>query len=157
MFRFLMWSTDLKLLYGSQLKDGWIFFCRDFTWVRSCDQADACDVLLNDLISELSVMQLTLSNRNMFAIEVFEFVREQIVCYPNTSIACRILFTFLVAVASAERNFSKLKLLKNYSRSTMFHEMLNGFAARWRSYWTWLILIHCHLLRIQECSVNFLW
>jgi hypothetical protein len=86
--------------------------------------------LLNDLISELSVMQLTLSNRNMFAIEVFEFVREQIVCYPNTSIACRILFTFLVAVASAERNFSKLKLLKNYSRSTMFHEMLNGFAAR---------------------------
>jgi hypothetical protein len=22
MFRFLMWSTDLKLLYGSQLKDG---------------------------------------------------------------------------------------------------------------------------------------
>jgi hypothetical protein len=33
-----------------------------------------------------------------------------------------------VTVASAERSFSKLKLLRNYLRSTMTQERLNGLA-----------------------------
>jgi hypothetical protein len=33
-----------------------------------------------------------------------------------------------VILASAERSFSKLKLLKNYLRSTMLQERLNGLA-----------------------------
>jgi hypothetical protein len=33
-----------------------------------------------------------------------------------------------VTVASAERSFSKLKLLKNYLRSTMTQDRLNGLA-----------------------------
>ena len=33
-----------------------------------------------------------------------------------------------VTVASAERSFSKLKLLKNYLRSAMSQERLNGLA-----------------------------
>jgi hypothetical protein len=49
-------------------------------------------------------------------------------CYPNISIAYRILFTMPVTVASAERSFSKLKLLKNYLRSKMSQERLNGLA-----------------------------
>jgi hypothetical protein len=49
-------------------------------------------------------------------------------CYPNISIAYLILFTVSVMVASAERSFSKLKLLKNYLRSTMTQERLNGLA-----------------------------
>ena len=43
-------------------------------------------------------------------------------------IAYRILFTVPVTVASAERSFSKLKLLKNYLRSAMSQERLNGLA-----------------------------
>jgi hypothetical protein len=39
-----------------------------------------------------------------------------------------ILFTMPVTVASAERTFSKLKLLKNYLRSVMSQERLNGLA-----------------------------
>jgi hypothetical protein len=49
-------------------------------------------------------------------------------CYPNASIAYRILFTVLVTVASVERSFSKLNLLKNYLRSPMTQERLNGLA-----------------------------
>jgi hypothetical protein len=37
-----------------------------------------------------------------------------------------ILFIVPVTVASAERSFSKLKLLKNHLRSTMSQDRLNG-------------------------------
>jgi hypothetical protein len=63
----------------------------------------------------------------MSAMEIFEYVRE-VDCYPNISIAYRILFTMPVTVASAERSFSKLKLLRNYLRSKMSQERLNGLA-----------------------------
>ena len=63
----------------------------------------------------------------MSAIKMFEFVRN-INSFPNISIAYRILFTVPVTVASAERSFSKLKLLKNYLRSAMSQERLNGLA-----------------------------
>ena len=63
----------------------------------------------------------------MTAMEIFEYVRE-VECYPNISIAYRILFTVPVTVASAERTLSKLKLLRNYLRSTVSQERLNGLA-----------------------------
>jgi hypothetical protein len=48
--------------------------------------------------------------------------------YPFANIAYRILLTIPVTVASAERSFSKLKLLKSYMRSTMTQERLSGLA-----------------------------
>ena len=48
--------------------------------------------------------------------------------YPNAIIAYRILLTIPVTVASAERSFFKLKLLKSYLRSTMTQKRLNGLA-----------------------------
>lgn len=48
--------------------------------------------------------------------------------YPNTYIALRIMLTTPVSVASAERSFSKLKLIKNYLRSTMRQDRLDGVA-----------------------------
>uniref|UniRef100_A0A8I6YFS3 HAT C-terminal dimerisation domain-containing protein n=1 Tax=Hordeum vulgare subsp. vulgare TaxID=112509 RepID=A0A8I6YFS3_HORVV len=70
---------------------------------------------------------MTLPNTLMPADQIYEFVRVAD-CYPNVSIAYRILLTVPVTVASAERSFSKLKLLKNYLRSTMSQERLNGLA-----------------------------
>ncbi|VAI92795.1 unnamed protein product [Triticum turgidum subsp. durum] len=70
---------------------------------------------------------MTLPNTLMSADQIFEFVRAAD-CYPNVSIAYRILLTVPVIVASAERSFSKLNLLKNYLRSTMSQDRLNGLA-----------------------------
>ena len=48
--------------------------------------------------------------------------------YPNLWVALRIALTLPVTVASAERSFSKLKLIKTYLRSTMGQERLSGLA-----------------------------
>ena len=48
--------------------------------------------------------------------------------YPNLSIGLRVLLTIPVSVASGERSFSKLKLVKTYLRSTMCQDRLNGLA-----------------------------
>ncbi|XP_025425056.1 zinc finger MYM-type protein 1-like [Sipha flava] len=48
--------------------------------------------------------------------------------YPNITTSLRIVLTIPVTVASAERSFSKLKLIKNHLRSTMSNERLTGLA-----------------------------
>ena len=61
-------------------------------------------------------------------IQMLEFLKRMDGCYPNTEIAYRILLTIPISVASAEKSFSKLKLIKNYLRSTMSQERLNGLS-----------------------------
>jgi hypothetical protein len=85
---------------------------------------DSFDFEENNLTSELRILQMTLPDRSMSSMEIFEFVR-RMDCYPNISVAYQILFTIPITVASAERSFSKLKLLKNYLRSIMSQERLN--------------------------------
>jgi len=46
--------------------------------------------------------------------------------YPNINVMLRIMLTTPVSVASAECSFSKLKLIKNYLRSSMSQERLEG-------------------------------
>ncbi|XP_066396219.1 uncharacterized protein [Miscanthus floridulus] len=120
-FGFLMNSTSLKAMDDADIKDHCIKFAKTFS------SDGSSDVDVNDIISELAVMQSTLPDKPMSAMEIFEFVTEAD-CYPNISIAYQILFTMPVTVASAERTFSKLKLLKNYLRSVMSQERLNGLA-----------------------------
>jgi hypothetical protein len=88
----------------------------------------SCDVELNDLISKLNILKFTLPNDALSAMEIFEHIID-VDCYPNASIAYRILFIVPIIVASVERSFSKLKLPKNYLRSAMSQERLNGLAS----------------------------
>ncbi|XP_065862285.1 uncharacterized protein [Euphorbia lathyris] len=74
------------------------------------------------------VLQITLSSDELMStIEILEFVKIAD-CYPNVSIAYRILLTLPMTVASAERSFSKLTLIKTYLRSSTSQERLSGLA-----------------------------
>ena len=64
---------------------------------------------------------------NIGTIDIFRFLKG-LHYFPNTIIAYRILLTISVTISSAERSFSKLKLLKSYLRSTMSQDRLNGLA-----------------------------
>ncbi|XP_047146228.1 uncharacterized protein LOC101235474 [Hydra vulgaris] len=48
--------------------------------------------------------------------------------YPNVAIALRVLLTCPVTAATAERSFSKLKLIKNFHCSTMTQDRLSSLA-----------------------------
>ena len=81
--------------------------------------------MLRSMISfyELKVLQVNLTDSLMLALEILEFVMAAD-CFSNILVVYRILLTVPVTVASAERSFSKLKLFKNYLRSTMSQERL---------------------------------
>ncbi|KAL0434325.1 UNVERIFIED_CONTAM: hypothetical protein Slati_2766800 [Sesamum latifolium] len=98
---FLLESKRLKLFDESELCQ----CCNTFHSTLS--HGDKPDVDLNDLYSELKIFQGTLPNKFMSAIDILEFVKT-LDCFSNISIACRILLTVPMTVASAERSFSKL-------------------------------------------------
>ena len=60
-------------------------------------------------------------------INVLNYIK-RLESFLNACIIFRILLTIPVIVASAERSFSKLKLIKSYLRSTMSRERLSELA-----------------------------
>ena len=111
----------LKSLNAIELRENCTNFYRTFS------HDDSSDVDLDDFFSELRMLQVSLSDEAMTPLQVLELVKAM-GCYPNDDIAYQILLTTPVTVASAERSFSKLKLLKNYLRSSMSQGRLNGLA-----------------------------
>ena len=71
-----------------------------------------------DLFSKLKVLKEVLQINENSPINVLNYVK-RLEFFPNACIAFRILLTILVTIASAEKSFSKLKLIKSYLRSTM--------------------------------------
>ncbi|CAN0847920.1 Zinc finger MYM-type protein 1 [Linum grandiflorum] len=95
------------------------------TVLKNNEHSDIDD---NDLFSELKLLREDFLPKNVLSpLEILNFLKS-IDCFPNAIIVYRILLTIPVTVASAERSFSKLKLLKTYLRSTMTQERLNGLA-----------------------------
>ncbi|XP_076886020.1 uncharacterized protein LOC143535729 [Bidens hawaiensis] len=84
------------------------------------------DIDGEELYMELSSLDTLYTMEFSSPIEVLKHLNETQENFPNARIAYRILLTIPVTVASAERSFSKLKLLKSYLRSTMFQKRLNG-------------------------------
>uniref|UniRef100_A0A7N0RB74 HAT C-terminal dimerisation domain-containing protein n=1 Tax=Kalanchoe fedtschenkoi TaxID=63787 RepID=A0A7N0RB74_KALFE len=117
-FGFLFDAKSLKSLIDNEIRE----CCLKFHTIFS--HKNATDVDLDDLYSELKVLQVTLHSDCISSLKILEFVKVAD-CYPNVVIAYRILLTVPVTVASAERSFSKLKLLKTYLRSSMSQDRLN--------------------------------
>jgi hypothetical protein len=85
------------------------------------------DIDGKDLYLELKFLQDFIPTEEMVHVAILKFLK-QMGCFPNALIAYKILFTILVTVASPDRSFSKLKLLKSYLCSVTTQEMLNGLA-----------------------------
>uniref|UniRef100_A0A7N0UCP2 HAT C-terminal dimerisation domain-containing protein n=1 Tax=Kalanchoe fedtschenkoi TaxID=63787 RepID=A0A7N0UCP2_KALFE len=117
-FGFLFDAKSLKSLTHNELRECCLKFHTTFS------HENATNVDLDDLYSELKLLQVTLPDDCISSLKILEFVKVAD-CYPNVMIAYRILLTVPVTVASAERSFSKLKLLKTYLRSSMSQERLN--------------------------------
>jgi hypothetical protein len=49
-------------------------------------------------------------------------------CYLNVEIALHIFLTLCVTVVSCERSFTKLKIIKNYLRSSMAQDRLSNLS-----------------------------
>ena len=95
-----------------------------------------------DLFSELKVLKEVLQINENSQINVLNYIK-RLESFPNACIAFRILLIIPIIVASAERSFSKLKLLKSYLRSTMLQERLSGLA---------ILLIKKEMLAELECK-----
>jgi len=87
------------------------------------------DFAVEELIVEMQSFP-NLPKRKMTTLELLVFLEEKNLneVYPTMWIALRIAVTIPVTVASAERRFSKLNLIKTYLRSTMSQERLCGLA-----------------------------
>jgi len=57
-------------------------------------------------------------------IDILNYIK-RIKYFPNVYITYRIMLTISVSIASVERSFSKLKLIKSYLRSIMSQQKLN--------------------------------
>lgn len=86
-----------------------------------------CDINGIELFDELKIFCRIL-NKQKTSIECLDLIESTCGSFPNISIALRILLTLPITTASAERSFSKLKIIKNYLRTTMVQERLSDLA-----------------------------
>ncbi|MBW0529459.1 hypothetical protein O181_069174 [Austropuccinia psidii MF-1] len=104
------WSDDLALLYSVDLNGGELF-----TEVQSF---------------KFQASTLISSFKTATSYDFLKCIHQHSLqdVYPNLEVALRIFLTMPVTTASCERSFSKLKLIKNYLRSTMGQERLSNLA-----------------------------
>lgn len=122
MFGFLYHVKELK-----EIKEDKLFQkCTDLeSFLSFEEEKDLCG---RELFSELKVLCEILPAEVVTAAGILRFMNRIQNTFPNAFIAYRILLTIPVTVASAERSFSRLKLIKTYLRSSMSQERLSSLA-----------------------------
>nr|KYP46362.1 hypothetical protein KK1_032089 [Cajanus cajan] len=122
MFGFLFDSNKFKSLGEDELKK----YCIILDKILSFE--DHYDIDGLDLFSELKLLKEILTNEINTPLKILNYIKKRSCSFPNTYIVYRILLTLLVIIATAEKSFSKLKLIKSYLRSTMLQDRLNELA-----------------------------
>lgn len=91
---------------------------------------ESVDVLKRKLITELEFWQLHMDKEEniglLSALDILSKCNEQI--YPCIHFFIKVLVTLPISIATAERTFSCLRLLKSWLRSSMGQERLTGLA-----------------------------
>jgi len=91
---------------------------------KSLKHDNSLDIDEFDLISELNIIREIIGLENNKQIHILNYIK-RLNSFPNVYITYRIMLIILVSVISAERSFSKLKIIKDYLRSTMSQERLD--------------------------------
>lgn len=120
LFGFLYDVSKIKDMPSDVLSDKCSKLCNALTY------GESKDISFVDLQDELKVLSTIVTSKST-PIETLKITREYGFA-PNVSVALRILLPLPVTVASGERSFSKLKLIKMYLRSTMSESRLSGLA-----------------------------
>ncbi|XP_016661805.1 uncharacterized protein LOC103310064 [Acyrthosiphon pisum] len=102
-------------------------------WSRDLAMKYSDDLNGFDLYSELECFKNQAYNlmdnfKSATPLELLKFIHKYSLkdVYPNIEIALRIFLTIPVTTATCERSFSKLKIIKNYLRSTMSQDRLTN-------------------------------
>ncbi|XP_065645572.1 zinc finger MYM-type protein 1-like [Hydra vulgaris] len=92
-----------------------------------CDELISVQFFIKD---KLSNVENEINTKEMTPLFILNFIKKHCLqkLYSNTWIVLRILLTIPVTVASGERSFSKLKLIKTYLRNTMLQDRLNSLS-----------------------------
>lgn len=124
-FNFL---SKLEYFSNSSNHDELLRSCKDLQIKLSTDDHNDIDGL--ELFEEIKTLYLFNVPVSKTSGDILKFIFEKDLneIFPNLVIALRILLTMPVSVASAERSFSKLKLIKTYLRSTMGQDRLSNLA-----------------------------
>ncbi|VVC36541.1 Ribonuclease H-like domain,HAT, C-terminal dimerisation domain,Domain of unknown function DUF4371 [Cinara cedri] len=108
-------SDDDIIIGAKKLADEF----EDFNSAESARQIESFTILFS---SELKSCNSVFDMTKLLVIENYN----QITSFPNLLTTFYLFLTLPVTVASAERSFSKLKLIKNYLRNTMSQTRLSG-------------------------------
>jgi hypothetical protein len=119
-FGFLFTSNKLR-----SLDDKTLFSC-SMNLEAALKSGEHSNIDGKELFVELKLIQ-DLIKESMGPLDILKHVKH-LGCFPNIVIAYQILLIVPITVASAERSFYKLKLVKTYLPSTMTQERLNGLA-----------------------------
>lgn len=134
-FEELKTFTDVFGFFSNDLfnysNDELIKHCKDLHLKLKDDSSSESDIDGIDLYNEIIALKLHFAenkSNDPQTLLQYLFTNDLISTFPNTAVALRILLTLPVSVASGERSFSKLKVIKNYLRSTMLQQRLSSLA-----------------------------
>jgi hypothetical protein len=105
--------------------------------IKHCNQIQSfleykehCDIYRDELFQELRHLKTLLPKDVTKSIDILNTIKSywEEGEFQTVWVAYRILLTIPITVASAERSFSKLKLIKTYLWTTISQERLSGLA-----------------------------